>query len=82
MISLPIWVIFAASIIISLVSFICGVIACYRGTPRIGDIITARDQDTKDLYLFLELDKPLEQTVGEIKDGKEVLATFRVKNNQ
>lgn len=82
MLTVPIWLIFVISIATTVIGIITGVILCYSKTPRIGDIITTRDPETDELYLFLELSKPLSQTVGDIKDGKEVLATFRVKNTE
>ena len=82
MLTVPIWLIIVLSCVITFIGIIVGVILCYSKTPRIGNIIVTPDPDSNDVYLFLELNKPLEQMDSDIKDGKEVLATLRVKNSQ
>ena len=82
MVNLPIWLFAGALVGASFIFFIVGVILCYRSTPRIGDMILTRDDEDGQLYLFLELNKPLEAYAGQLKDGKEVLTTVRVKNSQ
>lgn len=82
MITLPLWLFIGALVGASFIFFIIGVIMCYGSTPRIGDMILTRDNEDGQLYLFLELNKPLEAYEGQLKDGKEVLTTVRVKNRQ
>ncbi len=76
----PIWLIVVVGIALILLGFIVGVIRCYSSTPRIGDIILTPDEESGDLYLFLELYKPMSEMRGTLTDGKEVLATIRAKN--
>ena len=80
MCELPMWLFVVSLAGSAIVFFIVGVILCYRSTPRIGDIVMTRDDEDGQLYLFLELNKPLEAYGDELKDGKEVLTTIRVKN--
>lgn len=82
MLTVPTWLIIVLSAVCTFIGLIVGVILCYSKTPRIGDIILTPDPDSKDIYLFLELNKPLEQMGEALSDGKEVLATIRVKNTQ
>ena len=82
MLTIPIWLIIVLSCVTTFIGIIVGVILCYSKTPRIGNIIVTPDPDSNDVYLFLELNKPLEQMSGDIKDGAEVLATLRVKNSR
>ena len=80
MLTVPIWLLAVVSVVLLFIGVIVGVIACYSKTPRIGDIIVTPDPDSSDVYLFLELSKPLAQMGEDIQDGKEVLATIRAKN--
>lgn len=78
--TIPIWLLVVAGIALIFLGFIVGVIRCYSSIPKIGDIILTPDEDG-DLYLFLELYKPISEMRGTFIDGKEVLATIRAKNN-
>ena len=80
MISIPIWIAILIIVLLSFVFFVTGVLLCYRSTPRIGYLIPAMDNYSGERYLFLELNKPLEQMENVLVDGKEVLAKVRVKN--
>lgn len=77
--TVPIWLLIVAGIALIFLGFIVGVIRCYSSIPKIGDIILTPDEDG-DLYLFLELYKPMSETKSMLTDGKEVLATIRAKN--
>ena len=76
---IPIWLLVVVGIALIFLGFIVGVISCYGSTPKIGDIILTPDEDG-DVYLFLELNKPMSETKRILTDGKEVLATIRAKN--
>lgn len=78
MTAVPLWLFVGSLAVAAFIFFVLGVVMCYRKTPRIGDIIMTRDDEG--LYLFLELNKPLEEYENRLADGKEVLATIRVKN--
>jgi hypothetical protein len=78
--TLPIWLAIVIGIALIFLGFVVGVIRCYSSTPRIGNIILTPDDESGEVYLFLELDKPLPEMAPSLKDGKEVLATIRAKN--
>lgn len=80
MITIPIWLAVTIGIALIFIGFVIGVIRCYSSTPRIGDIILTPDPESGDMYLFLELSRPLSEMGPILSDGKEVLATIRAKN--
>lgn len=80
MLTIPTWLFILSLIVAGFLSFIAGVLRCYNKTLRIGDIIVTKEEPGNDIYLFLELKEPIQILEPELQDGKEVLATLRVKN--
>lgn len=81
-VTFPIWLLVIIGIALIFLGFVFGVLRCYSSTPRIGDIILTPDSESGELYLFLELEKPINELRPSLKDGKEVLATIRAKNSR
>ena len=81
-ITCPLWVYILVGALFILVGYVGGVVDCYKHTTRIGDIILTPDPESGDLYMFLELNKPIAAMQDDLTNGKEVLATIRVKNSQ
>lgn len=78
--TVPMWLVLVLVAVTATAFFVLGVVRCYAKTKRIGDLIFVDDPENGERYMFMELNKPMDELRADISDGTEVLSTIRVKN--